>query len=118
MAVDEQNEAQQRKALHEANTYGHLKMGLGYMGPRRPDEEEEGGSGGGPGLMAHPMLADFPEGAADPGVSANNNVNMDTEKELDRRGDELNLQLKNDLTNSHTNRATATATSAPTLKRG
>ena len=112
----QKEEIDNRNKLHKANIEGHLRMRLGYRGPRLPEEKEddEGGSGGlSNGLMQHPLFADLPEGMADENISGNTQVNTQVDEEQKKRELELNPKLQAKLEARHSLRHTPT----PRLER-
>jgi hypothetical protein len=99
-----------RKAEHDVSI-GHLRMGMGSMGQRRPEDEDEGGSGGN-GLQQHPIISQSQYFSGVPeNISANAAENTDAEHNANNLDPEKTPTLNNSHKNTHSNRSTPSITS-------
>lgn len=89
---------------------GHLRLGMGSMGQRRPDEDE--GGGGGNGLQRHPIISQSQYFSGVPeNISANAAENSDSEHNANKLDPEKTPTLNNTHKNTHRNRSTPSITS-------
>lgn len=99
-----------RRAEHDVSI-GHLRLGLGSMGQRRPEDEDEGGSGGS-GLQRHPIISQSQYFSGVPeNISANAAQNPDAEHNANKLAPEKTPTLSNSAKNTHSNRSAPSITS-------